>query len=1373
MATVATSVNYSAYESTSSTSVTLDNSATSSVSFTIETGKAWVAGDEIACIPTAAKIPMMCIGTVTSYNSGTGALVVSINRFESNIPSWDLVSSSSNTIGTGSKTFLTYNGKSAQLAAADNIMVARQSTSGANRFVGTVTSYNNADGTLVMNCTATIGSGTSLTDWVIVSGGTFTAWAFCPAPTATYTVADNVTLTFNSQPIYPLPMLECLGTGTIDFQNSSTTTMRTFLFGRRNTILRFENNGNFKSTVSDWITLGTGTGAASQFVTLTGNGLDAVNALPFVMVETGSGTGVYKAWPVIASRSDTYGGTGNYQRRYGQDFSTLTSPYGVGKDDVGNVGLYTVTNRRITFGDGTNGNVIPSGAKIRVPNIYFDSELKRSCLLAAIALGAGVPTGNLLVGDTGNLSTGTGETYTVNGEEFLGTITSPNIVFTARAQNSSTQAAHAQGDTIYSVMSGTGTTAGSARSLTDFDAGAKVVLNKVIFGPNIFFTSTNHQVMTLTDCFFFNMIIQNTTAPTAVNGLYSTTCPYADNVNPISISSTQGALSIQNVSGCSSQFATNSTPAAVIMTGNQNVILAENITGTAWPNRNGSSTTNAVSITTNIFAEDVYVKNITCIGGRLNLQNSTNIEVDGYAHSDNYTGLDSSTAGTNMVIFQNVKGGVLRNVSKLTGGTASRGGPISTDASCKDIVVHTVSYQCNNNSGTNSLSGNNIRIVNADFGTVRDAGSTTNSDAAMSNNSTADTVNLQNVQFIPPTTYGIENGNGLCSRAFYEFSSGHSMFWRTFGTAYAGNFQEYGPFHVLLDSGTKATGTLLMAVGAKLDRDILDLTGTAYHGNNGSIYLPTINDTVVIKSYQALRSITGFAATAVDPEDNNSGNLTYEFELQNYEGTFTGTWTSLTAANLQTAFAALTGYDSDKGLAIRIRVTATATNATNAVLNIRMFTTNDVSFNPPIGYIDYTITGVDTDSTLAGFDGSTEVEYETGVSGSVTLHLPYEYDGLDKSHAIKIRCYDCTWDDHTWTHRQFAATRASLQAPDTEITEPTKATVAAYTSLGTCAKIYDYAKYWGTLRANLLLDLPVSKNGSALDFGSYDVVIDKTAVSVFDYDGSTVTIKADQVDTGSITTTGTITLSNGAVTGTASLSASNGVSGLIQILGLTDCAVYVKDNAGAQFDYQASVTGTYEKIVPFGSTGAWQVVTKVKGYRHAYFNFTASTGGNFISTPSMPQKLNADGSVMYQGTTTIYAAVSFAGTTQANIDIADGTAGLQAIFDETEDALVTNDGMIWLASGKSDCSQFNSAGGDYLFMSTGWRLRRAAVGDVNATVNAFVIGADGTIVDGVNGGVQFLTSDSPTAIASAVWAAATRTLTSMDALTLKQFLALK
>lgn len=332
-------------------------------------------------------------------------------------------------------------------------------------------------------------------------------------------------------------------------------------------------------------------------------------------------------------------------------------------------------------------------------------------------------------------------------------------------------------------------------------------------------------------------------------------------------------------------------------------------------------------------------------------------------------------------------------------------------------------------------------------------------------------------------------------------------------------------------------------------------------------------------------------------------------------------------------------------------------------------------------------------------------------------------------------------------HYGFIPSTVATQIVDNQIVQTTEATVAAYSTLETVDKIYDALSLWACDNPTEAIFFAKTAAGLTL---TKNVIISDAAGTALTVAGANVTFKATSISGTKIETTGTITFGGTSVTGTAALIGSNGVSGLLQITGLTAAAVYVKDNSNAQVAYSASVTGTYERVIPFGSTGTWSAVTKPKGYRHAYSNFTASTGGTFLFTPSMPQKLNPDGSAMYTATPSALCAVSFTGTAQANIDLGDGTVSLQAAFDETEDALVTNNGMIWLASGKSDTSQFNSAGGDYLFLSTGWRLRRATAGDANATLNAFAVSADGTVVDDVNGGVQFLTSDSPTAIAAAV-----------------------
>jgi hypothetical protein len=132
------------------------------------------------------------------------------------------------------------------------------------------------------------------------------------------------------------------------------------------------------------------------------------------------------------------------------------------------------------------------------------------------------------------------------------------------------------------------------------------------------------------------------------------------------------------------------------------------------------------------------------------------------------------------------------------------------------------------------------------------------------------------------------------------------------------------------------------------------------------------------------------------------------------------------------------------------------------------------------------------------------------------------------SNAIKVRCLDCRWDDHTASFNQYAQTRASLQTMDTEVTVTNSATIAAYTGLETTPKIYDRSKVWGCLRENLNVAQVFTKSGTALST-TFNVVIDKTAASVFSVTGNTITIKADYVNAGTITTTGTLTATNGAL----------------------------------------------------------------------------------------------------------------------------------------------------------------------------------------------------------------------------------------------------
>lgn len=98
---------------------------------------------------------------------------------------------------------------------------------------------------------------------------------------------------------------------------------------------------------------------------------------------------------------------------------------------------------------------------------------------------------------------------------------------------------------------------------------------------------------------------------------------------------------------------------------------------------------------------------------------------------------------------------------------------------------------------------------------------------------------------------------------------------------------------------------------------------------------------------------------------------------------------------------------------------------------------------------------------------------------------------------------------------------------DISITETTKATVDAYTTIETPAKFYDRAKSWLVANYTGQEGPVVTRSGALIDAGAYNVTIDATAAQAFALSGNTITIKASTY-TGDMTTTGIITLANGA-----------------------------------------------------------------------------------------------------------------------------------------------------------------------------------------------------------------------------------------------------
>ena len=259
---------------------------------------------------------------------------------------------------------------------------------------------------------------------------------------------------------------------------------------------------------------------------------------------------------------------------------------------------------------------------------------------------------------------------------------------------------------------------------------------------------------------------------------------------------------------------------------------------------------------------------------------------------------------------------------------------------------------------------------------------------------------------------------------------------------------------------------------------------------------------------------------------------------------------------------------------------------------------------------------------------------------------------------------------------------AIVYLDDTSITEATQATVDAYTQLETPQKFYDRAVSW--LESNITNEQAflVSRSGELINAGSYDVEVDATAASVFDFNGSKITIKATEF-VGNITTTGTISLSNGAkIIGNATDSGGTVTTLQYSITGLiagSNVRVY-NVTADSEFFVRivsgTSTSGTYTEGVEISTGDVIDINTVNTNGTTAYYEKTvtviASSSG---LTGLVSQDLNAiynDNNIDGSTVTGISLDVP---NVEFDLDESDDTISSQEIYAWYMNELMTTDGI--------------------------------------------------------------------------------------------------
>jgi len=217
-----------------------------------------------------------------------------------------------------------------------------------------------------------------------------------------------------------------------------------------------------------------------------------------------------------------------------------------------------------------------------------------------------------------------------------------------------------------------------------------------------------------------------------------------------------------------------------------------------------------------------------------------------------------------------------------------------------------------------------------------------------------------------------------------------------------------------------------------------------------------------------------------------------------------------------------------------------------------------------------TITGLTAGSSIYVANGSgTQVDFVASSGTSYTL----DTTGGTGTWTYKIARYGYTAQTGTHTPATASTTVAAALVADAFITQPTAATVAAYTVLSNPDRVYDYAAYYETTAGGIATARVAAKAGGFCSVGAYPVTLATTGAP-WALSGGTLTLNAGSAFAPGVTM-GSGLLSTAAITAgdttafTGILSDSTGIRAPLTIaptVSLLGAQVHI-------FDLDSALTG--------------------------------------------------------------------------------------------------------------------------------------------------------------------------------------------------------
>lgn len=671
----------------------------------------------------------------------------------------------------------------------------------------------------------------------------------------------------------------CITSGGLEILNNSTTTPLVLTLSAASKDYSFEKNGYFTCRGAA-ISIGTGSNSSGQTFSLAGAPLNTIPYPSHVEVETGSGTGVYFPWMIVPTAGTTV---------------TWTSAI-FSSDKSGNVLFYNKSTRVLSCGDGTNGNLIPSGANVRIPNIYIHSATTST-----------TPASRTLIDQTPS---------GIVDCEWVGF--SDNI-YISNSTFSSARYVHC----------------GIAGQFAHANSNGSIELDHVSVHPDTQQTAT---------------------------------------AQTFSVSSINGAVSLNKITTCTGGLVTGGRKNSI--SNLPNLTRLDDCTFARIDGR----TANTDDACTLAGISGFTVNNLSAMGGPFEFSDLSDVVLIGTRHADLMGTTQETTLATYSSIFATCYGVKMIGMDNA-GVAAPRQYLFNVGVTVSDVQFYNINYDAKSNTATAVLDGGaRTQIYNSNISNLRSSYFYQPSSTA----NLAIAPEVHNCRATSVSTLNFRGGqNGVFNLVPATATATDTVFSAVPNYAYAN----------AIDLGLSAsTGNILCGPFAPYSGIVV--TGTAQLDQAGGIEIPTSGDTVEIETIFDMKAVTSFQNTApiwtytqssTLSSDTTTAptNITAEFAVKTPSGSYAA-YQTLNATNLAAAIAALSGYDSDVGLNMKIKLTATSTDATRVINQIVMATNIDTGWSAPdssftvrgTGLTDITTMYLSADnSTISTFTGSGQWDF--------------------------------------------------------------------------------------------------------------------------------------------------------------------------------------------------------------------------------------------------------------------------------------------------------------------------------------------------------------------------------------------------------------